>query len=28
LLQAIIYGGMGFLLGLLAMQLLLRVRLF
>jgi len=28
LLQAIIYGGMGFVLGLLAMQLLVRVRLF
>lgn len=28
LLQIIIYGGMGFVLGLLAMQLLLRVRLF
>ena len=28
LLQAIVYGGMGFVLGLLAMQLLLRVRLF
>ncbi|MBS0454748.1 MAG: ubiquinone biosynthesis regulatory protein kinase UbiB [Proteobacteria bacterium] len=28
LLQAIIYGGMGFVLGLLAMQLLIRVRLF
>ena len=28
LLQAIIYGGMGFVLGLLAMQVLLRVRLF
>jgi ubiquinone biosynthesis protein len=28
LLQAIIYGGAGFVLGLLAMQLLIRVRLF
>ena len=28
LLQGIIYGGVGFLLGLVAMQLLLRVRLF
>lgn len=28
LLQAIVYGGMGFVLGLLAMQFLLRVRLF
>ncbi len=28
LLQAIVYGGMGFVLGLLAMQLLLRVRIF
>jgi ubiquinone biosynthesis protein len=28
LLQAIIYGGVGFALGLLAMQLLVRVRLF
>ncbi|SCK45379.1 2-octaprenylphenol hydroxylase [Variovorax sp. HW608] len=28
LLQAIIYGGMGFVLGLLAMQVLVRVRLF
>ncbi|MDZ4357491.1 MAG: ubiquinone biosynthesis regulatory protein kinase UbiB, partial [Variovorax sp.] len=28
LLQAILYGGVGFVLGLLAMQLLLRVRLF
>jgi ubiquinone biosynthesis protein len=28
LLQAIIYGGVGFLLGLVAMQVLLRVRLF
>jgi ubiquinone biosynthesis protein len=28
LLQAIIYGGMGFVLGLLAMQLLVRVKLF
>ena len=28
LLQSIIYGGMGFILGLLAMQLLMRVRIF
>ena len=28
LLQAIIYGGMGFVLGLIAMQLLVRVQLF
>ena len=28
LLQGLIYGGLGFLLGLLAMQLLLRVRLW
>ena len=28
LLQSIIYGGLGFVLGLLAMQLLVRVRLF
>jgi ubiquinone biosynthesis protein len=28
LLQAIVYGGMGFVLGLLAMQVLVRVRLF
>ena len=28
LLQAIIYGGVGFLLGLVAMQVLLRIRLF
>lgn len=28
LLQSIVYGGMGFVLGLLAMQLLMRVRLF
>ena len=28
LLQGIIYGGIGFLLGLVAMQVLLRVRLF
>jgi ubiquinone biosynthesis protein len=28
LLQAVIYGGMGFALGLLAMQLLLRVKVF
>jgi len=28
LLQTIVYGGIGFVLGLLAMQLLVRVRLF
>jgi ubiquinone biosynthesis protein len=28
LLQSLIYGGLGFVLGLIAMQLLLRVRLF
>ena len=28
LLQSIIYGGMGFVLGLLAMQLVMRVRIF
>jgi ubiquinone biosynthesis protein len=28
LLQTIIYGGIGFVLGLLAMQLLVRVKLF
>ena len=28
LLQSIIYGGMGFVLGLIAMQVLVRVRLF
>ena len=28
LLQGLVYGGLGFLLGLLAMQLLVRVRLF
>jgi ubiquinone biosynthesis protein len=28
LLQSLIYGGLGFALGLLAMQLLLRIRLF
>jgi ubiquinone biosynthesis protein len=28
LLQSIVYGGIGFVLGLLAMQLLLRVRIF
>ena len=28
LLQAIIYGGIGFVLGLIAMQVLVRVRLF
>jgi ubiquinone biosynthesis protein len=28
LLQAILYGGLGFLLGLLVMQLLVRVRLW
>ena len=28
LLQSLIYGGLGFALGLLAMQVLLRIRLF
>jgi ubiquinone biosynthesis protein len=28
LLQSIIYGGLGFVLGLLVMQLMVRVRLF
>ena len=28
LLQAIIYGGMGFVLGLIVMQVVVRVRLF
>jgi ubiquinone biosynthesis protein len=28
LLQSLVYGGMGFVLGLLAMQVMLRIRLF